>query len=164
MGIMVIGFAPDERVTAKCAPLPGDAKLFWSATNGRRTMPRITVPITAYDAQRRRAVAISRPAGDSVGLRSGAVVDVADYSFSPVNVRLRRGGALRWRFFDDELHNVTLANGPRGFSSDNLNRSREFAYKFKRAGTSGCSARCIRWRWRRQCGSRRDEARAPRAR
>ena len=67
MGIMVIGFAPDERVTAKCAPLPGDAKLFWSATNGRRTMPRITVPITAYDARRRRAVAISRPAGDSVG-------------------------------------------------------------------------------------------------
>ena len=60
---------------------------------------------------------------------------MADTAFEPANVALSRSGTLRWRFFDDELHNVTLANGPRGFSSDNLNRGREFSYRFRRPGT-----------------------------
>jgi plastocyanin len=62
-------------------------------------------------------------------------VDVADFAFRPANVALRRGGTLRWRFFDSELHNVTLANGPRGFSSDNLDGGREFAQRFTTPGT-----------------------------
>ena len=68
-------------------------------------------------------------------MRRGGTVDVADNSFDPPNVVLSRPGPLRWRFFDDELHNVTLANGPRGFASVNLSRGREFAYRFRKPGT-----------------------------
>jgi plastocyanin len=68
-------------------------------------------------------------------MRRRGAVDVAGTAFEPANVALSRRGSLRWRFFDDELHNVTVANGPRGFSSVNLNGGREFAYRFRRAGT-----------------------------
>jgi plastocyanin len=135
MGIMLAGFAPDSRVTARCAPLPGDARTYWAQTRGRTRMPRVTVPITGLGGASRRARAISQPPGATVGLRSGATVDVADFAFRPANVALRRGGTLRWRFFDSELHNVTLANGPRGFSSDNLDGGREFAQRFTTPGT-----------------------------
>ena len=42
---------------------------------------------------------------------------------------------LRWLFEGSDLHNVTVANGPRGFSSANLNGSRDFRRKLKTPGT-----------------------------
>jgi plastocyanin len=135
MGIMVVAFVPDDRVTERCSPLPDDIRTFWTERRGRRKMPRVTVPITGYVNGSARARAITRPPGETVAMGSGGIVDVADISFQPTNVALRAGDALRWRFFGDELHNVTLANGPRGFSSDNLSRGREFAYRFNRSGT-----------------------------
>jgi plastocyanin len=39
------------------------------------------------------------------------------------------GGTLTWRFEGESLHNVTLANGPRGFSSPNLSRGRTYRKK-----------------------------------
>ena len=53
---------------------------------------------------------------------------------------MRRGARLNWRFNGYELHNLTLANGPVGIGSPNLNRnadgsSRDFSYRFSRPGT-----------------------------
>ena len=82
-----------------------------------------------------RARAIRRPPGTTVALRSGALIEVGDLFFGPPNVAVRRGGLLRWRFMGENLHNVTLANGPRGLSSPNLSREREFRYRFREPGT-----------------------------
>ena len=38
-------------------------------------------------------------------------------------------------FSSTELHNLTLANGPLGIGSDNLNGNRVFSQKFTRTGT-----------------------------
>jgi len=50
-------------------------------------------------------------------------------------VVLSRGATLRWRFPDAELHNVTLASGPRGFGSPHLNGGRSFEQRFTKPGT-----------------------------
>jgi plastocyanin len=135
MGIMVLAFAPDPSVTQRCAPPPGDVRSYWTQKRGRATAPRVTVPITTLRPGAKRASVITRSAGPSVVLRGGGSVDVERNAFGPANVSLPAGSTLRWRFFDDELHNVTLANGPRGFSSDNLDGGRSYAYRFTTPGT-----------------------------
>jgi plastocyanin len=42
---------------------------------------------------------------------------VRDFAFSVPNSRVRPGATLRWRFEDPELHDVTVAQGPRGFAT-----------------------------------------------
>jgi plastocyanin len=69
-------------------------------------------------------------------VRDGTQIDVGDRFFSRSNVRIRPGDDLSWRFSSSsELHNVTLANGPEGFASDNLDRGRRFSARFTRPGT-----------------------------
>jgi hypothetical protein len=50
-------------------------------------------------------------------------------------VSVRAGSTLTWRFLGDTLHNVTLANGPRGFSSPNLSDGRTYSKRLAVAGT-----------------------------
>jgi plastocyanin len=68
-------------------------------------------------------------------MRSGARVKVGDRFFSRGNVILRRGAKLNYVFDSGELHNLTLANGPVGIGSPNLNQGRLFTQRFRRAGT-----------------------------
>jgi plastocyanin len=139
MGIMVLGFVPDAGADTRCAsPLPSDFRRFWLERAGRTATPQVRVPINGFPAGNRpadRARAIRRPPGRTVELRSGSTIEVDDLYFGPANAAIRRGGLLRWRFLGDTLHNVTLANGPRGFSSANLSRDREFRYRFRKPGT-----------------------------
>jgi plastocyanin len=137
MGIMTLGFVPDRGADTRCAsPLPSDVNRFRLLREGRTRTPQIRVPINGVPGGRRgKARRIRRPPGRTVGLRSGAMIEVGDLYFGPRNVAIPRGGLLRWRFLGDTLHNVTLANGPRGLSSPNLSREREFAYRFRKPGT-----------------------------
>lgn len=139
MGIMVLGFAPDPAADTSCAAgPPGDLRRFRLKREGRTRAPRIRVPINGYPTNGplgARPRPILRPPGRTVALRGGSMVEVGDPYFLPRNISLPSGGLLRWRFLGDGLHNVTLANGPRGFSSPNLNRDREFRYRFRRPGT-----------------------------
>jgi hypothetical protein len=139
MGIMMLGFVADPSADTRCTTgLPGDLNRFWLQPVGRKRTPLVRVPINGFSARRRpggRAGAIRRPRGRTVRLRSGSLVEVGDLYFGPRNVAVRRGSVLRWHFFGDTLHNVTLANGPRGFSSQNLSRDREFSYRFRKPGT-----------------------------
>jgi plastocyanin len=48
---------------------------------------------------------------------------------------VRRGATLRWRFGGQLLHNVTVANGPRGFASLHLDGGREYSHRFTVPGT-----------------------------
>jgi plastocyanin len=55
--------------------------------------------------------------------------------FGAPNLRVKRGSSLTWQFSGAELHNVTLANGPLGIGSDNLDGDRTFTQRFDRPGT-----------------------------
>jgi plastocyanin len=66
---------------------------------------------------------------------TNTVVPVGDRFFGAPNLRVRQGSWVTWQFNSQELHNVTLANGPEGIGSDNLDSGRGFTKKFTRPGT-----------------------------
>jgi plastocyanin len=135
MGIYVLFVAPATPGTDSCDPLPGDVQNFSTDQPGRRGKPiPYTIPLTGLDANG-NAVTIRKPPGKLKRAKSGASVDVEDRFFDKANVLLKQGGKLNYRFTGNELHNVTLANGPLGFGSDNLDGGRTFTQKFKRSGT-----------------------------
>ena len=78
---------------------------------------------------------ISAPSGRRIRVRSGAVIEVGNEYFRHANVSVAQGARLRWLFPSPALHNVTVANGPLGFSSRNLSSGREFTAKLTRPGT-----------------------------
>jgi plastocyanin len=137
MGINMVYFAPGE-VAEPCGPPPTDGVNVQPAElRGepfRTGTPKFTVPLTGVDSKG-RAVSISRPPGKTRRVKSGATVAARDSYFSIANVELKRGSKLNWKFGTPTLHNVTLANGPRGFASENLNDGRRFGVKFKVPGT-----------------------------
>jgi hypothetical protein len=131
MGIMVAFLAPDESVTSKCTPRPDDfAEL--PAPSGRKKPPPFTVPIVGRRGN--RAVNIDAPPGRRVRLGRRGTVRVGDLFFKRPNVTVRAGSKLTWRFQGPTLHNVTLANGPRGFSSPNLSDGRLYSRKLRVPG------------------------------
>ena len=137
MGINLVYLAPGE-VSEDCAPAPTDGVNIQPAElrgeKFRTKTPKFTVPLTGVNS-RGKAVSISRPPGRTRTLKSGATIKARDSYFSIPNVQVKKGAKLGWSFGSPTLHNVTLANGPRGFSSGNLNGGRKFKMKFKVAGT-----------------------------
>ena len=134
MGIMVLFMAKDGAAQPAGCTKPSDLRNWGTSEPGRRKPPRYTVPLTALDSNG-HARRISAPPGKRVRVRSGANVKVGDRFFSKPNVSIVQGGLLRWTFNSTELHNVTVANGPRGFSSVNLDAGRTFARKLRKPGT-----------------------------
>jgi hypothetical protein len=130
MGIMVLYVAP-EGVGDGCAPLPGDVKV--ERVDGPADPPAVRVPLNARRGKSVREV--KRPPGRTRLLGSGDTIDVGRFRFSPANAAVRQGAELRWRFWDEELHNVTLASGPVGFSSPNASDGRGFEWRFDKPGT-----------------------------
>jgi len=132
MGISVVFMAPDASVTAACGARPDDIVQL-PAPSGRTKPPPFRVPIVGRRGG--RAVNIDAPPGRRVRLGSRGTIEVGDLFFRRPNVALRAGGTLTWRFDGDTLHNITLANGPRGFSSPNLSDGRTYAKKLTVPGT-----------------------------
>jgi plastocyanin len=56
------------------------------------------------------------------------------YQFGAGRVEIKRGTRFTWRFLGPDPHNVTLANGPVGFSSPTIVKG-SFSYRFMKAGT-----------------------------
>lgn len=133
MGISVLFLAPDPSV-APCSPLPADVRTVRTRAPHRSLPPRFTVPLTGLNDDG-RAVRISRPPGPTTRLGDRGTVVVRDFGFSRPNVVVRPGTTLRWRFDDAVLHNVTLADGPRGFASPHLSEQRTYAKRFTVPGT-----------------------------
>jgi plastocyanin len=137
MGINMVYLAPGE-VTEDCAPPPTDGDNIQAAKlrgeKYRTKTPKFTVPLTGVNSKG-KAISISRPPGKTRTLKSGATVKAQDSYFSIPNAAIKKGSKLGWSFSTPTLHNVTLANGPRGFSSGNLNDGRKFSMKFKVPGT-----------------------------
>ena len=135
MGIMGIYVAPSDGPVDGCGPLPVDAQTFETPLPHRDDTPVFKVPITGLDSQG-RAITIQHPPGKRVALKSGTSIDVRNFFFGVPNVSVKRGAALNWVFKGSggELHNVTLANGPRGFASPNQSSKAKFTYRFKTRG------------------------------
>jgi plastocyanin len=135
MGINIVYFAADPAVTEACGRLPSDLETVNTDAPGRTVTPRVTVPLTGLDA-RGRARTIARPPGRTVRVRGAkASVGVRDLSFSTPNLSVARGTTVQWRFGGPSLHDVTLASGPRGFSSPHLDDGRVFRSKLETPGT-----------------------------
>jgi plastocyanin len=133
MGIMMVYMAPGAGEAPGCAPLPADVQQT-SAPPGRKTTPTVVVPLTGLD-RKGRARTISKPPGKLRRLKRGATVALRDYAFSMRNLSVPRGSTVRWSFRDDDLHDVTLASGPRGFSSPHHNRGATYEQKLTVPGT-----------------------------
>jgi plastocyanin len=136
MGIMVVFLAQDPAVTAPptgCGR-PADLQEYRTTEPGRTVAPRFRVPLIGI-GRNGKARVIRKPPGKRVRVRSGARITVGDRFFSKPNVTLPAGGLLRWRFASAELHNVTVADGPRGFASDNLDGARSYAKRLRKPGT-----------------------------
>jgi plastocyanin len=135
MGISMVYVSPSETPVDGCGPLPSDVQTFQTNAPHRTDPPRFKVPLIGLNATG-RAVEIKRPPGRTTKLKSGASIDVKNFFFSRPNIAVKRGAKLNWLFKSEgnELHNVTLANGPRGFASPNQSTKAKFAYRFKKRG------------------------------
>lgn len=132
MGIMVVYMAHGE-VADGCAAPPDDVLTSPRPQPGRSKPPRFTVPLTGL--RNGNAVEISRPPGPTRPKPSGSILNIGSYFVRPANISVPRGARVSWRFNGNELHDVTLANGPRGFSSPHLNDGRLFTKRFTAPGT-----------------------------
>jgi plastocyanin len=134
MGIFVIYIANDPGVTQPCGALPGDVQTFKTDQPGRPGPIPFKIPLTGLDPGG-NAVTIKKPGGYLKRVRSGTVTQVRDRFFGRRNIEIKRGASLTWQFSGNELHNLTLANGPVGIGTDNLDQNRTFTKRFGRPGT-----------------------------
>jgi plastocyanin len=134
MGIMVAFIAPDSSVTDGCGPLPSDIQVQRTDQPGRPGPIPYRIPLTGLD-ENGKAETIKAPPGKLRRMPRGGEVEVGDQSFSKPNLEIRKGAKLDYRFSGSELHNVTLANGPRGFGSPNLDDDRVYSQRFRDKGT-----------------------------
>jgi plastocyanin len=134
MGLMVVYVAPDPSVIDGCGPLPTDVRVLRTSTPGRAQPVPFTVPLTGLD-DNGRAVTIAKPPGPFTVFTGDASVDVGDVSYSRPNLIVPSGSTVTWNFLGAIPHDVTLANGPFGFSSDHLTGGASFSQTLTRRGT-----------------------------
>ena len=134
MGLMVAYVAPDPSVTDGCGALPTDVTTLRTATRGRANPVAFRVPLTGLD-KRGRAVTIAKPPGPFAVFSHGTTINVADYAFSRPNLVVPRGATITWTFPGSVAHDVTLADGPYGFSSNQLTGGGSFSQTLTRPGT-----------------------------
>jgi plastocyanin len=137
MGIYMMFWAPLQAgdPTDVCAGAPGDIDFSPGTTEaGRGTPVPFTVPLTGIDSSG-NAIAIDGPPGEFKTLQNGATVTVGDRFFSEPNVKVTPGTTLKYRFTGSELHNLTLANGPLGIGSPDMNGGGTYSQTFTRPGT-----------------------------
>ena len=134
MGISIIYIANDPSVDDPCAKLPNDIATVKTSLPHRKGPIPYHIPLTGLDNSG-HAVTINHPPGPLKRVPSGSTVNVKDRFFSRLNVSVHRGSELHWRFKGGEVHNLTLANGPVGFASRNLDQDRSFSKRFRRPGT-----------------------------
>jgi plastocyanin len=133
MAVMHVYMARDSSVSHDCAPLPSDLTNRNIDVPGRTKAPVIRVPLTAIGADGKAHPIESVPG--RVKVKPGdAKVLVHDFQFSEPKLSIPLGAKITWRFPDTTSHDVTLANGPVGFSSPFSRAGRKYTQRFTQAG------------------------------
>lgn len=104
MAFWVLHIVRDDSV-GQCDPMPTDI------TELRR--PKRFDKTPAYD---RKVPQLDKPAG-AFSTFTGGPITIADSYFRPQKLEAKVGETLTWEFKGSKPHTVTVANGPRGFSS-----------------------------------------------
>jgi hypothetical protein len=117
MSIMMAYLLPGE--VDGCQEPPDDLVTQDVPKSYRKPYPRFKVPLMAP------------PTGPFKPLGSG--IGVSDYFFSKRRVVVERGTEVTWRFDADRPHDVSVANGPRGFSSEWIQNG-EYSYTPRKRG------------------------------
>jgi plastocyanin len=129
MGIAHVYLAAPRARGAACAPLPADAHQVvedFPGAPGRTDPPRVTVQLSRREAGQPAVPAGGPPEAERV-LGGDATFSVRDMRFAPGRVSVPQGALVRWRFGDPFQHDVTVADGPAGFSSPYATRGERFA-------------------------------------
>jgi plastocyanin len=133
MGIMHLYVAHGRDGGKSCAPLPDDVENRRLDAPGRTQPPRFRVPLTGID-ERGRARAIVAPPGARVRTDGDATVRVRGFRFRERNLSVPTGARVSWRFEDEDLHNVTVADGPLSFGSQNATDGDTYSQRLVRPG------------------------------
>ena len=104
MGFWATWFVRNDSVR-RCGPLPDDVVEI--------NRPRRFDHTPNFDLQ---VPQLARPSGAFTPFQGGAL-EVADNFFRPQKITAHVGETVTWRFAGNRPHSVTVANGPRGFSS-----------------------------------------------
>jgi plastocyanin len=133
MAVMHVYMARAKHVSRQCGPLPADLKNETIPVPGRDVAPVITVPLTGLGPDG-RARTIDGPPGPVKVLNGSTGVLVHNFAFSRPKLSIPLGASITWRFPDSTSHDVTLANGPFGFSSLFSRAGRTYTQRFQRPG------------------------------
>ncbi len=134
MGLMLVYIARDDSPSSSCTPLPADLKQVGTKTKGRSRAPVFPVPLTGLNSKG-RAVEISRPPGSTLTAGLSANLSVGDVFYTRRNISIAQGGSVTWAFGSVLQHDVTVADGPRGFNSDWMKAGQTFTRRFDVPGT-----------------------------
>ncbi len=134
MGLMLAYLHPDPSVTKPCGARPADYRVLRTSTPGRARTPRIHVNLYDY-SNTGRVQRVAGPGSAWTRLAGDAQTTVFDYGFRAGNLSVPQGATVRWRFGGPSIHNVTVASGPEGFSSDRLGAGGVFEKTLTRPGT-----------------------------
>jgi plastocyanin len=134
MAIAHIYVAPDATVKDACAPLPSDAHILWTRSDGRDSVPYEPLPFNAIGADG-KVHEIARPAGDEVVAAGDATVKVGDSFFDAANLSIPLGATVTWRWTGHLRHNVFIAGGPRDVHAPSSDRGYVYRRRFQVPGT-----------------------------
>jgi plastocyanin len=134
MGLMVAYLAPDPALTEPCGPLPADVEVLKTTTPGRAFAPISRIRIYDWNGTG-TAVQVPGPPGRLVTVDGDATVVADDQRFATGNLSVPAGATVSWSFPGAVVHNVTVADGPEGFSSNRLAGGATYAKQLTRPGT-----------------------------
>ena len=149
MGIMVVYVAPRPdavhgSLRRRC---PATSRRSGTDQPGRTGPIPFRIPLTGLDANG-KATTIERPPGpNQSGSATARRSPSATASSAAQRSVIRRGRQAELAFKGSELHNVTLANGPSGIGSANLDGGRTYTQQLRpRRAPTASSAPCTRCR------------------
>lgn len=117
MGIVHVYIAHGKAPGAgACGPLPAEAQRLGADFTGRTTPPHMNLTLAQMGSDGYAHPWDGPPPPTKTFAGNGTVRESLQ-RFSPGNISIKAGSSVTWNFRDKDLHDATLAVGPRGFSS-----------------------------------------------
>ena len=131
MGFWYVYLVKDPSVE-RCGPIPDDVietnkpARYDPTPNYGLAVPQLYEPGNAIPLLFGSSLVLGGPLlrPTAASARAAGPLEVGDLFFNPGSVSARVGETVTWRFRSSQPHSVTVANGPRGFSSRYLGYTR----------------------------------------